>query len=474
MKKATLDIPEPRVTPVLDPGFVPALLWSRAYQRTCADTVGARHVVIGIGRPDGTVFRRALQVLPDEPRWSAINRKAVERLVKFFLWQRGGSRIYVAGAPEVAAGLGHDYAPRGARAFDAAMLGSAVYGEALQVIACTEDQIPQSGESAQPLGRHLDGCRIGFDLGGSDRKCAAVIDGQVVFSEEIAWSPYFEADPAYHLAGIQDSLERAAAHLPRVDAIGGSAAGIYLDNEVRLASLFRGVGEAEFEARVRRMFRELGAQWGVPLEVINDGEVTALAGSMSLQDNAVLGVAMGTSLAAGYCDPQGRVTSWLNELAFVPVDYRDDAPRDEWSGDLGCGAQYFSQQAVGRLLPAAGIGVPETMPLPEQLVLAQDRMAVGDERAARIYDTIGSCFGYTLAHLAEHYEIRHLLLLGRVLSGAGGDLIVTRANDVLAVEFPELAEGIKISTPDESLKRHGQAIAAASLARRNEQDTSGE
>ena len=96
----------------------------------------------------------------------------------------------------------------------------------------------------------------------------------------------------------------------------------------------------------------------MPFEVVNDGEVTALAGSMSLGENAILGIAFGTSTAAGYVTPDGNITSWLNELAFVPVDYSPDAPVDEWSGDYGVGSQYFSQQCVGRLMPAAGIEAP--------------------------------------------------------------------------------------------------------------------
>jgi len=67
---------------------------------------------------------------------------------------------------------------------------------------------------------------------------------------------------------------------------------------------------------------------GIPFDVVNDGEVTALAGSMALNDNAVLGIAMGSSLASGFVTPGGNLTTWLNELAFVPVDYREDAPCD--------------------------------------------------------------------------------------------------------------------------------------------------
>ena len=211
----------------------------------------------------------------------------------------------------------------------------------------------------KPLGRHLDGNRIGFDLGGSDRKVAAVIDGRVVFSDETVWDPYHKPDPQYHFDGIMDSLRKAAAHLPRVDAIGGSAAGVYVNNRVKAGSLFRGVPQDLFDARVKDMFLDVRKAWNdVPFEVVNDGEVTALAGSMSLGENAILGIALGTSTAAGYVTPDGNITSWLNELAFVPIDYNPGAPVDEWSGDYGVGSQYFSQQAVGRLMPVAGIDAP--------------------------------------------------------------------------------------------------------------------
>ncbi len=452
----------PKFVPVLDPGFVPAVLWNRAYAARAAADPGARPVDLALTRADGTAFRWSGRLLAAGGENDALTLKYVERLVKFLLWQKGGSRLFVAGAPEVAAALAAIYAGDGARAFDRDFIGRRIFGEPFTVQAvASADELPAETGAAIPLGRHLDGCRIGFDLGGSDRKCAAVIDGEVVFSEEIVWNPYFESDPQYHLDGIDDSLRRAAAHLPRIDAIGGSAAGCYVANEVRAASLFRGVSDEDFEKHVRRLFFALKEKWqGVPFEVVNDGEVTALAGSMALSANRVLGVAMGTSEAVGYVDGDGHILPWLNELAFAPVDYRDDAPVDEWSGDRGCGAQYFSQQAVARLAPAAGFDFG-AMPFPEQLVQVQAAMKADDPRAQAIYETIGVCFGYAIAHYATFYEIENLLILGRVTSGRGGQLIIDQAERVLAGEFPELA--IKLVMPDEKTKRHGQAVAAASL-----------
>jgi predicted NBD/HSP70 family sugar kinase len=461
----------PRFVPALDPAFVPASLWNRAYRARVAET-GGRPLAVALERSDGSVSVFHTAVLPHAGGALALdhanlNRRYVERLLKFLLWQKGGWRVTIAGEPRIADSLRAVYSPTGARAFDHEFMGERIYGRPMSVECADYDAAPAERETAAPLGRHLEGCRIGFDLGASDRKCAAVIDGRVVASEEIAWNPATERDPQYHFDGIQDSLERAAAHLPRVDAIGGSAAGVYVGNEVRVGSLYRGVPRELFDGRIRRLFFELQTAWGgIPFEVVNDGEVTALAGSMALNDNAVLGIAMGSSLAAGFVTPQGNITTWLNELAFAPVDYREDAPADEWSGDRGVGVQYFSQQAVGRLLAPAGISLPADMPLAVKLEQVQKLMSAGDPRARRIYETIGVWFGYAIATYADFYEVRNLLVLGRVLTGAGGDLILSTAGEVLRAEFPELAERLRFHIPDEKEKRHGQAIAAASLPRK--------
>ncbi len=453
-----------RHRPSLDPEFLPASLWNRAYRKLVAETPYSEDLVLTLERQDGSRSEYPTRILAHEGQAAGLNHTYLERLVKFLLWQRGGYRLYVSGNPAIAAYLRSVYAHSGSRAFDYDFMGYTVYGLEFQVESLPLQRAPGAAETTLSLGRHLDGCRIGFDLGGSDRKSAAVIDGEVVYSEEIPWDPYFQKDPKYHYDGIMDSLRRAAEKMPRVDAIGGSAAGVYVGNEVRVASLFRGVSREDFDARVRRMFFDIKKAWDdVPFEVANDGEVTALAGSMSLGDGAVLGISMGTSQAGGYVTPQGTITNWLNELAFAPVDYAPHAHVDEWSRDGGVGAQYFSQQAVGRLTAPAGIDLPADMPLPEKLVAVQDLMARGDSRALEIYNTIGRYFGYAIAHYADFYEIRHLLLLGRVLTGKGGDRIIEVAEQVLQDEFPELAEKIKVHTPSEAEKRHGQAVAAASL-----------
>jgi len=454
----------PKYRPLLEPDYLPAALWNRAYRDLVARDPAARPFALALLRADGTASVHHDHLLSAFHPAAEHTWRYVERLLKFLLWQKGGCQVLVAGADDIAGALARIYSPAGARAFDHAFMGEKVFGRAFSVESRTFARLPAANDTSLAMGRNLAGYRIGFDLGGSDRKAAALIHGQVVYSEEIPWDPYFQTDPAYHLAGVQDSLERAAAHLPQIDAIGGSAAGVYVNNEVRVASLFRGVPAGLFERHIRRMFFTLQERWGgVPFQVVNDGEVTALAGSMAMNDNAVLGISLGTSQAGGYVTAAGNITPWLNELAFAPVDYRTDAPRDEWSGDCGCGVQYFSQQGVGRLAAKAGFGFSAAQPLPEQLVAVQSALQQGDTRARAIYETIGHCLGYAVAHYADFYEVRNLLMLGRVTSGPGGEILLACADEVLRSEFPELGERIRLRTPNETDKRHGQAVAAASL-----------
>ena len=259
------------------------------------------------------------------------------------------------------------------------------------------------------------------------------------------------------------AMHHAAAHMPRVDAIGVSSAGIYINNRVMVASLFRGVPRDLFKARAQDILLRIQKDWGgVPLVAVNDGDVTALAGSMSLEDGCVLGIAMGSDEAGGYVNAESNIIGWLNELAFAPVDFNPGAPVNEWSGDRGCGGEYFSQKAVIRLAPLAGIELDETRTRAEKLKDVQALMAQGDERALKIYQTIGVYLGYAVAHYADLYRLKHVLILGRVTSGPGGQVILKEAQRVLEAEFPELAH-ISLNLPNEANRRVGQAIAAASL-----------
>jgi predicted NBD/HSP70 family sugar kinase len=462
----SLPLVAPGVTPVLDPLFRPAALAWRAFRQRARDTGRPAQARFALEQKDGSVSHLATELMPETDPGAAANFGMLERLVKLALWSRGGFRIHLDAPAGLAERLAAHFRDSPTGRFDSEIVGERVHDHPLEVVATTH--LPPERATAAALGGHLDGCRIGFDLGGSDRKVAAIIDGRVVWSEETEWDPYHQPDPQYHWDGIMDSLCRAAAHLPRVDAIGGSAAGVYVDNQVRFASLFRGVAPDAFDRRVRNMFRDLRHAWhDVPFDVANDGDVTALLGSLSLRDGAVLGIALGTSTAGGYVTADGSITPWLNEIAFVPIDYRPDAPRDEWSGDYGCTVQYLSQQAVGRLCAAAHIALAANLPLPLRLKKVQALMQAGDARAKDIYQTVGAYLGYAVAHFASVYDFRHVLILGRVTSGPGGDVMLDTARQVLHVDFPELAERVLFHMPGEIDKRHGQAIAAASLPARD-------
>lgn len=462
--KSLIEVPREGKKPPLDPDFVSPYLWEKAYLERAQSDPDSYDVIVDILRPDGSGKRIELITLPETEKYASTNLFRIERLVKFLLWQVGGSRVLIDGPQAWVDALIERYGESGARAFDNVTIGEQVYGTALKFEKAELADIVAPGLSSEDIGGHTKGNRIGFDLGGSDRKLAAVVDGKVIFSEEIPWSPYFESDSSYQIEGIRDCIERAAKHLPHIDAIGGSAAGIYINNEPRIASLFRGLSDESLENEVRPFFRNVSQDWdGAPFQIANDGDVTALAGAMMCGEGEYLGIAMGTSLACGYVDRERRITSMLNELAFVPVDYQDDGPIDEWSGDAGCGVQYFSQQAVARLAKKAGLTFDTGMGMPVILEEVQRLAENGDERALQIFQTIGVYLAHTLAHFSQHYAIKHVLLLGRVMSGIGGEWILKLAKEVLASEFAELSDQIQISIPDDRLRRHGQAIAAASL-----------
>lgn len=450
----------PKLQPPLDSEFRPAVLANDAFQREAAGS--GVPLVIGLEREKSQITRYETKVFPDNHPRSTANFPYVERLVKFLLWQRGGFKVYIGGPRDIGEFIARCYAPGGERQFDYHFMGEQVYEKTFSVVPCEAADVPPARETGKPVGRHLEGYRIGFDLGASDRKVSAVIDGTAVYSEEVIWEPRTQTDPEYHHREILSSLQSAAAKMPRVDAIGGSSAGIYIDNRPMVASLFRGI-PAERYSEVKSLFTRIRDEMGVPLEVINDGDVTALAGSMSLEDNGVLGIAMGSSEAAGYVNLNGHVMGWLNELAFAPVDYSPTAPVDEWSGDTGCGSMYFSQQCVFRLAPRAGIQIPAGLLDAEKLRFVQDQLEAGHAGAVKIWQSMGIYLGYSLAHYVDFYEIKHALILGRCTSGRGGSLILEAAQAVLQAEFPELAGCIQVQLPDERSRRVGQSIAAASL-----------
>lgn len=454
----------PKLLPPLEPEFRPAVLAWQEFKKIAQKE--GHLIAVAFERSDGTISRFNWWILNEDHPRSYLNFFFLERLIKFALWSRGGWRIILGGISEnLYERIKQHYQSSPTGQFDAWIMGGKIYEKPFTVDYVKDiSKVPEEKEMEKPLGGYWDGCRIGFDLGASDIKVAAVHDGRLIYSDEFPWNPRSFTDPQQHFDYIMNAIRQAAQYLPRVDAIGGSAAGVYVNNEVKVASLFRGIPEELFNKRVKRLFFEIQHAWGnIPFEIANDGDVAALAGAQSTGRSPMLGIAMGSSEAAGYVNSKGFITGWLNELAFAPIDYALTAPIDEWSKDIGCGAQYFSQQCLSRLIPRAKLQIPSTLSLPDQLVALQEAMEKGDDRAKLIYETIGIEFGYTIAFYKEFYDFWDIIVMGRVLTGKGGDIILTKAKEVLKFEFPEIAQHITIHVPDEKMKRHGQAMAAASL-----------
>lgn len=453
-----------RYVPKLDPDFRPASLEINTFLEAVRLSNNAGTLQIALERNDGYVYSCKSKIYKDGIGKDKDNIFYAERLIKSLLWIVGGYKIYLSGSPIVGEAIRDAFKHGGLRDFDVCFMEK-VYGAPFEVIVCDPKHFPRANEPTIAVGGNLDGCRIGFDAGGSDRKVSAVKDGQVIYSEEVVWNPKTCDDPNYHYNGIMESMKTAATYLPRVDAVGISSAGVYINNEVKVASLFLKVPDDLFEMKVKNIYKDVVRDaFGedVPLEVANDGDVTALAGGIDLKDGCVLGIAMGTSEAVGYIDKKGNLLGWLNELAFVPVDFNPTAMVDEWSGDYGCGVKYFSQDSVIKLAPRAGIVLPSNLTPAEKLKVVQNLLAQGDERAENIYQTIGVYLGYALGYYSIFYELKHILILGRVTSGKGGDIIIEWARKVMDSEFKNLKK-VDLTIPDESNRRVGQSIAAASL-----------
>jgi len=441
--------------PVLDKEFVPIGKFNAQFLKSAAKPVS-----IAVERNDGmtavyTTFIHGTKQMQQADMYY------MDRLVKTVLWMKGGYKIYVSGDRDVYEYLKKEYSKDGSRAFDANVM-TLVYEQDFVVEYC--EQIPEQHETAEPIGRHLDGCRIGFDAGGSDRKVSAVIDGESVYSEEVVWSPKTTADPGYHYREIVSALETAAAHMPRVDAVGVSSAGIQINNRTMHASLFMSVPRELWKEHVMDMYLRAAKQVaGVDAIVCNDGDVTALAGAMSLDTNNILGIAMGTAEAAGYVDENGNITGWINELAFVPVDCNSKAMIDEWSGDIGCGVKYFSQDGVVKLASNGGFIFCDCHTPAEKLKMVQKMLQDGSKLAEDVYSSIGVYLGHSLAFYHDLYGFEQVLLLGRVMSGCGGDIIIETARKVISDEYASVAKRVELSLPDEKFRRVGQSVAAASL-----------
>ena len=456
--------------PVLDKNFYPMIKALNDFDAEVKKSGKPVEVTLVAERSGGYNYVYKYNALQDGVN-DKLNFRIAERLAKTILWVVGGFKISVAGSKSIYEYLKKAYTLDGLRAFDVDFM-SGVYERPFEVVWLEQDQIPAQKNNSVRVGGYLNGCRIGFDAGGSDRKVSAVIDGNVVYSEEVVWNPKITSDPTYHYNEILTAMKTAASKMPTVAAIGVSSAGVYVANKIMVASLFLKVDKSVHGDYVKNMYinvaKEMSKEYGkeIPLEVANDGDVTALAGAIDLEDNGVLGIAMGTSEAVGYINTDGGINGWLSELAFAPVDFNEDAMVDEWSGDIGVGCKYFSQDAVIKLAEAGGHKFADGLTPAQKLKEVQALMEENDALAKQIYEDIGVYLAHTIPFYAKFYDIKHMLLLGRVMGGKGGDIILSTCKEELAKEYPAFA-GLDIGLPDENSRRVGQSIAAASLPANN-------
>ena len=454
---------KPKLIPVLDKKFMPISLINRAYRNKLSQYKDSIDIKIALERESGFIYTYSIKVFPENSGMDEENLLYIERIVKTLLWTRGGWKLTIGGSDSIGEYISKLYSQGGAREFDANFM-SRVYEKKFTVEIVDLKEVPDSRGSEKSLGRHMKGCRIGIDLGGSRKKVSAVIDGEVVFTDDALWQPKTTDDPDYHYREIISILKKAVQKIPRVDALGISSAGIIVNNRIMISSLFLEVKEDVFDAKVKDIFMRIDNELGgIPFEAANDGDVAALAGAMALNSQKVLGISMGTSQAGGYVDGGSNVTGWLNELAFVPIDYNAMSMVDEWSGDYGCGIKYLSQDAVIKLAPAAGIDLTPYLLPSQKLQVVQELLQSGDRSAIQIFETIGCYLGYAIAHYSDFYDIDYAYILGGVMADDGGSIILENATKVLAEEFPELAQKIKLAVPEESTIKLGQSIAAASL-----------
>ena len=459
--------------PQYEPLFKPAIIEMQIFQEKVSKSQDKTELIICLERNKGYNYHYKMLIYKDGTGHDEENYFVVERICKMILWIVGGHKFYISGSELIANKLKSEYQEDGKRQFDVLFFKD-VYYKNIEVISCKKEEIPKLNLEDIELSNGLNGNRIGFDAGGSDLKISALIDGKVVYSKEIVWNPKLNSDPNYHIDGIMNSFLKAAEYLPTIDSVGISTAGVVIDNQIMVSSLFIKVSKDDYYKKIKNIYidcvKKLEKKFNknISFIVANDGDVTAYAGLLELKkNNGILGIAMGTSEAGGFITKEGKLTGWINELAFVPIDFNLNAMRDVWSGDYGTGERYFSQEGVIKLANNAGIKFEEDMTPANKLKYVQNLIENGNEKEKKIAENIfmdmGIYLGYTVPLYAHFYDFHDLLVLGRVASGKGGNIMIEKAKEVLRNEFPEIAKKIEIHIPDENSRRVGQSVAAACL-----------
>jgi len=474
---------EPKVSAPLDPGFAPVVLAKAKYRKAaegCADTVH-----FALPRSDGC-SRGELKVFPTDDKRYQASVILAGVLIQESIWIKGASSLQLAGPKEICESLKAAFSKGGTYEFEAEVMpkanGTADKEFEVTIVGGAGD-LPEAKDTPQVCGKDANGCRLAFDLGKSDIKTVAIKDGEVLDSAETEWD-VTNPDPQYHFDAIVDAMkktiERAKAKgFGDIQAVGGSATGtVSGNNEATWCDIFPNVPADVYKEKVVDIFKRLAKEVAgdVPLKVINDGEVTALAAVQKIKKGNVMGISMGSSEGGGYANADGNLMGWINELCYVKLDMNPRAPTDPWTKGAHRGISHMYLGQRGATKNAFKIcEVPENYKYPHPdmctikhedhaqcLKLIQQAMKDTPDKASDLYKTCGVYLGYGLAQYCEHYKIDHVMILGRVSKGAGGDLVLKTASEVLATEFPDLPK-IEFHTADDHFKAVGQCIAAAAL-----------
>jgi len=474
-------IVEPKVKAPLDAGFAPVVLAKRDYRKAAADCKDT--LTFALPRPQGCA-RGELKVFPeDDPRYGASIILAGV-IIQETIWRCGATELQLAGPAKLCETLKTAYSAGGTYAFEAETMPKAFgLSSAFEVkIVGAAADMPAGFDTPQECGKEANGNRLAFDLGKSDIKTVAIKDGEVLDSAETEWD-VTATDPEYHFEAIvkamRATIERAEKKgFGKIEAVGGSATGtVSAANEATWCDIFPNVPPDAYKEKVVNIFARIAKEVAgdVPLKVINDGEVTALAAVQKIKKGNVLGISMGSSEGGGYANADGNLMGWINELCYMKLDMNPRAPTEPWSNcHRGLSHMYLGQRGATKNAHKI-CKVPDNYVYPHPdmctikhedhaqcLKLVQAAFKDDPAKAGDLYRTCGVYLGYGLAQYTEFYKIDHVMILGRVSKGDGGDLMLKVAAEVLATEFPDLPP-IQFHTADDHFKAVGQCIAAAAL-----------
>jgi len=472
----------PKVPAPLDPNFSPVVLAKKQYAKAVE---GCTDALEWACPRTGGCGRGKLIVFPEGHADMDASIYLAGVLIQEMIWQRSASELQLAGPKGVVDALARQFAPGGMYEFEATQMpcvnGTPEAPFQVKVVGSAAD-LPEAKDEPQTMGKEANGCRLAFDLGKSDIKVVAVQDGEIKYSKETEWD-VTNPDPEYHFKAIVDAMNLGKAELPKIDAIGGSATGtVSAKNEATWCDIFPNVPPDVYKEKVVDIFSRIAKEVAgkeVPLKVINDGEVTALAAYQKIKAGNVLGISMGSSEGGGYANADGNLMGWINELCYIRLDLNPMAPSDPWTKQAhsGISHMYLGQRGTTKLAAAGGIEGPEEQMYPHpnmctikheghaqclKLIQAAMKDPAKEPRARLIYETVGVYLGYGLAQYCDFYKLDHVMILGRVSKGAGGDIMLAKAKEVLETEFPEIPP-IQFHGADDHFKAVGQCIAAAAL-----------